>query len=66
MRMADSTLACAQSAFDTIAIIVLVPVYDRLLAPYLRLTYLQRIGWGLVVRACVSSIKGVSRERRSR
>lgn len=40
----------AQSAFDTIAIIVLIPVYDRLLAPYLRWTYLQRIGWGLVVR----------------
>lgn len=40
----------AQSAFDTIAIIALVPVYDRLLAPWLRWTYLQRIGWGLVVR----------------
>ena len=44
----------AQSAFDTIAIIVLVPVYDRLLAPRLRWTYLQRIGWGLVVRLWVA------------
>ena len=37
------------SAFDTIAIIILVPIYDRLLIPLLRRynlapTYLQRIG----------------------
>jgi len=42
------------SAFDTIAIIILVPIYDRLLIPLLRRynlapTYLQRIGIGLGV-----------------
>jgi hypothetical protein len=51
----------AQSAFDTIAIIVLVPVYDRLLAPLLRWTYLQRIGWGQVVR-----LPGLPRQSRPR
>ena len=43
------------SAFDTIAIIILVPIYDRILIPILRRwnlapTYLQRVGIGLGVR----------------
>ena len=46
----DTQRASAQTAFDTIAIIVLVPLYDWVLAPWLRWTYLRRIGWGLVVR----------------
>lgn len=51
-----SITSASLSAFDTIAIIILVPIYDRLLIPLLtrynlRPTYLQRIGIGLVVRA---------------
>ncbi|KAK9827716.1 hypothetical protein WJX81_004356 [Elliptochloris bilobata] len=50
LRMGKISIASASlSAFDTIAIIVLIPLYDWVLAPWLRWTYLQRIGWGLVV-----------------
>ena len=50
-----SITSASLSAFDTIAIIILVPIYDRLLIPLLtrynlQPTYLQRIGIGLVVR----------------
>ena len=49
-----SITSASLSAFDTIAIIILVPIYDRLLIPLLRRynmapTYLQRIGIGLGV-----------------
>ena len=49
-----SLTSASLSAFDTIAIIILVPIYDRLLIPLLRRvnlapTYLQRIGIGLGV-----------------
>lgn len=49
-----SITSASLSAFDTIAIIVLVPVYDRIIIPFLtrfnlQPTYLQRIGIGLVV-----------------
>lgn len=49
-----SITSASLSAFDTIAIIILVPIYDRLLIPVLRRfnmapTYLQRIGIGLGV-----------------
>jgi POT family len=47
--------------FDTLAIILLVPLYDLLLVPMLakrgiRISYLQRIGWGLVVRSPTSPL----------
>jgi hypothetical protein len=50
VRITSATL----NLFDTVAIIVLVPIYDLVLIPFLRkrgieITYLQRIGWGLVV-----------------
>lgn len=50
-----SITAASLQAFDTIAIIILVPLYDRALIPFLRRynaapTYLQRVGIGLVVR----------------
>ena len=49
-----SITSASLSAFDTIAIIILVPIYDRMLIPLLRRwnlapTYLQRIGIGLGV-----------------
>lgn len=49
-----SITSASLSAFDTIAIIILVPVYDRIIIPFLtrynlQPTYLQRIGIGLVV-----------------
>ena len=44
---------------NTLAIVVLIPLYDKLLVPAMRrmrrpITLLQRIGWGLVV--CVASM----------
>ena len=50
-----SITSASLSAFDTIAIIILVPIYDRILIPILRRwnlapTYLQRVGIGLGVR----------------
>lgn len=49
-----SITSASLSAFDTIAIILLVPFYDRVLIPFLtrynlQPSYLQRIGIGLVV-----------------
>ncbi len=46
--------AASLSTFNTISIIVLVPVYDKLFLPALRacgihITMLQRIGWGQVI-----------------
>lgn len=49
-----SITSASLSAFDTIAIIILIPFYDRILIPFLsrynlQPTYLQRVGIGLVV-----------------
>ncbi|KAL3151753.1 hypothetical protein ABBQ38_012730 [Trebouxia sp. C0009 RCD-2024] len=46
--------AASLALFNTISIIALIPVYDRVLVPSLRyfgkqITLLQRIGWGLLV-----------------
>lgn len=51
--------AASLSMINTLAIVVLIPMYDKLLVPMLRrlgrpITLLQRIGWGLVV--CVVSM----------
>ncbi|PSC75608.1 NRT1 PTR FAMILY -like [Micractinium conductrix] len=51
--------AASLSMINTLAIVVLIPMYDKLLAPALRkagrpITLLQRIGWGLVV--CVAAM----------
>ncbi|KAL4443298.1 hypothetical protein ABPG75_011035 [Micractinium tetrahymenae] len=51
--------AASLSMINTLAIVVLIPMYDKLLVPLLRklgkpITLLQRIGWGLVV--CVASM----------
>jgi dipeptide/tripeptide permease len=51
-----SITSASLSAFDTIAIIILIPFYDRILIPFLsrynlQPSYLQRVGIGLVVRA---------------
>ncbi len=56
-----SITSASLSAFDTIAIIILVPIYDRLLIPVLRRfnmapTYLQRIGIGLGVSCYLVTI----------
>ena len=50
-----SITSASLSAFDTIAIILLIPFYDRILIPFLlrynlQPSYLQRVGIGLVVR----------------
>ena len=49
-----SITSASLSAFDTIAIIILVPLYDQVIIPVLsrynlQPTYLQRVGIGLVV-----------------
>ncbi|CAL8471217.1 g10759 [Coccomyxa elongata] len=49
-----SITSASLSAFDTIAIIILIPFYDRILIPFLsrynlQPTYLQRVGTGLVI-----------------
>ncbi|EFN56879.1 hypothetical protein CHLNCDRAFT_144528 [Chlorella variabilis] len=51
--------AASLAAINTVAIVVLIPIYDKLLVPAMRrlgrtITLLQRIGWGLVV--CVASM----------
>ncbi|KAK9806330.1 hypothetical protein WJX72_010466 [[Myrmecia] bisecta] len=51
--------AASLAIFNTVSIIVLIPIYDRGLVPLLRhfgkkLTQLQRIGWGLLV--CVMAM----------
>ncbi|KAL4423412.1 hypothetical protein ABPG77_009990 [Micractinium sp. CCAP 211/92] len=51
--------AASLSMINTLAIVMLIPMYDKLLVPLLRklgrpITLLQRIGWGLVV--CVVSM----------
>ncbi|DBA89647.1 hypothetical protein WJX79_009961 [Trebouxia sp. C0005] len=51
--------AASLALFNTISIIALIPVYDRVLVPGLRyfgkkITLLQRIGWGLLV--CVMAM----------
>ncbi len=50
-----SITSASLTSFDTIAIIILVPIYDRILIPILcrwnlAPTYLQRVGIGLGVR----------------
>ncbi|KAK9918205.1 hypothetical protein WJX75_002247 [Coccomyxa subellipsoidea] len=49
-----SITSASLSAFDTIAIIILIPFYDRILIPFLsrynlQPSYLQRVGIGLVI-----------------
>ncbi|EIE19573.1 PTR2-domain-containing protein [Coccomyxa subellipsoidea C-169] len=49
-----SITSASLSAFDTIAIILLIPFYDRILIPFLtrynlQPSYLQRVGIGLVI-----------------
>ncbi|UPQ97781.1 proton-dependent oligopeptide transporter [Chloropicon primus] len=57
------------SSFDTISIIVCVPLYDRVLVPLLeranlRMTILQRIGIGLVLASISMVVAGVVEMRR--
>lgn len=61
--------AASLSSFDTISIIVLIPLYDKVLVPLLgklniRITVLQRIGIGLVLASLAMVCAGlVERER---
>ena len=62
--------AASLALFNTVAIIALVPLYDRGLLPLLRAcgkrgpTLLQRIGWGLVVCAlAMAAAAGVEQAR---
>ena len=59
------------SSFDTISIIVLIPLYDQGLVPLLkrckmRITVLQRIGVGLVLATVSMVVAGVVEMRRLR
>ncbi len=56
-----SITSASLSAFDTIAIIILIPFYDRILIPFLsrynlQPTYLQRVGIGLVVSSAITHV----------
>ena len=61
--------AASLALFNTVAIIALVPLYDRGLTPLLekygrKLTLLQRIGWGLVLcAAAMAAAAGVEATR---
>ena len=61
--------AASLSSFDTISIIVLIPLYDKVLVPLLgklniRITVLQRIGIGLVLASLAMVCAGlVERDR---
>ncbi|KAI3426893.1 hypothetical protein D9Q98_006837 [Chlorella vulgaris] len=51
--------AASLASINTVSIVALIPIYDKLLAPGMRklgrpITLLQRIGWGLLV--CVASM----------
>lgn len=51
--------AASMAVVNTLAIVMLIPVYDKLLVPLLRrlgkpITLLQRMGWGLIV--CIAAM----------
>lgn len=61
--------AASLAMVNTLAIVILIPVYDRLLIPMLRklnmkITLLQRIGWGLAV--CIFSMLAAAFVERKR
>jgi peptide/histidine transporter 3/4 len=56
--------SASMSLFNTLSIIVLIPVYDKLLEPGLRkagkrMTLLQRIGWGMAVAVLAMATAGL-------
>lgn len=60
--------AATMNTFDTLIIILLIPLYDRVLVPSLalcgcKITHLQRMGWGMAV-AVLSMIAAYGVERR--
>ncbi|CAG9466836.1 unnamed protein product [Pedinophyceae sp. YPF-701] len=61
--------AASMSAVDTISIIVLIPIYDQLVLPFLgrigrKPTQLQRMGAGLVVSVVTMLVAGLVENRR--
>lgn len=52
----------SMAMFDTISIIVLIPIYDGIVNPLLKrlrceLSMLQRIGWGFLVAAAAMMVR---------
>jgi peptide/histidine transporter 3/4 len=61
--------AASLSVVNTLAIVALIPLYDRLLVPALRragrpMTHLRRIGWGLAVAAAAMAAAAAVEARR--
>lgn len=59
----------SMALFDTLSIIVLIPIYDGIVHPVMKrlrcdLTLLQRIGWGFLVAAFAMVVAGVVERRR--
>lgn len=59
----------SMALFDTLSIIVLIPIYDGIVHPIMKrlrcdLTLLQRIGWGFLVAALAMVVAGVVERRR--
>lgn len=59
--------AASMTMFDTIAIVVMIPIYDGIVVPLMKrfrceLTLLQRIGWGFVL-AAVAMLAAATVER---
>ena len=55
--------------FDTLSIIVLIPIYDGIVHPLMKrmrceLSLLQRIGWGFLVAAAAMLVAGLVEQQR--
>lgn len=61
--------AASLNVFDTISIVVLIPMYDGIFSPLMKrlghgFTMLQRIGWGMLVAALAMLMAAVVERRR--
>jgi peptide/histidine transporter 3/4 len=61
--------AASLSMINTLAIVTLIPMYDKLLVPFLRsagrpMTLLRRIGWGLVIAILAMSTAAIVEKSR--
>jgi POT family len=59
----------SMAMFDTVSIIVLIPIYDGILHPLMKrlrceLSMLQRIGWGFLLAALAMLVAGLVERRR--
>lgn len=63
--------AASMTVFDTIAIVVMIPIYDGIVQPLMKtlrceLSLLQRIGWGFVLAALAMVSAGIVERNRMR